>query len=350
VKVTTAIVYVQLGENPSKTLIPFATHSFNSLENSLHILLTDLPKKWSNFPGQIVDISGKTLNAGYQKFEQEHKELKRVSGGYWLNTLKRLYVLEIMTTIPFEWDDMIHYESDIYPLITQEIIDCLRSKISSSAVPRFSDERGIASLLYIRNKKSLIHFIEGTSQILCEQHEIRDDMELLGAALNKSVIEELPSIPKDAWSWGDKRILFDGAAYGQFLFGQDPFHTNGKITLGYKNPSFPLDISLGKWSISKEGKTSPTSLKFNYLNQEYEIANLHVHSKLLLTELSQNNSEWANFLDVANGDAEQLIYESDEISVHSVKPSLLTRFLIARKKGLLRTMASKLLRMVGILP
>ncbi len=345
-KVTTAIVYVQLGENPSKTLIPFATHSFNSLENSLHVLLTDLPEKWSNFPGEIVDISGKSLSAGYQNFEQEHKELRRLSGGYWLNTLKRLFVLEIMTTIPVEWDDMIHYESDIYPLITQEIIDCLRSNISSSAVPRFSDERGIASILYIRNKKSLIQFVDGISQILSEQHEIRDDMELLGVALNDSVIKELPSIPKDAWAWGDKKILFDGAAYGQFLFGQDPFHTNGKITPGYKNPSFPLDISLGKWWISAEDDTAPTSLKFNYLNQEYEIANLHVHSKLILAELSRKNSEWANFVDVANGDAQQLIYESHEISVHAVKPSLFTRFLIARKKGLLRTMAAKLQRII----
>jgi hypothetical protein len=320
--------------------MPFAQHSASSIQDSVNILLTDQPQLWLDFPGELVDISNHTLSESYIEFEQQNRELRKVAGGYWLNTLKRLFVLDALLISPYKWIDMVHYESDVYPLLTPETLECMRQNITTTGVPRFSTERGIASLLYIKNRESLIDFIESISVILTEEKSIKDDMELLGLALNKGMVEELPTIPEDSWKWKGRNYVFDGAAYGQYLFGQDPFHTNGKIISGYQNPDFPVDLTKGKWGI-KETTANRPSINFTYADREYEIANLHVHSKIALRSISKNDRQWSKYIQEANGETPRIAITISETSVHSERIPLQSRFLIAKKKGLIRSIKRK---------
>jgi hypothetical protein len=342
--VTTAIVYVQLGGNPSKTLLPFSQLSLEPLKDAINILLTDKPDMWTDFPGELVDISKFPLSPGYLNFEKRNRELQKIAGGYWLNTIKRIFVLEALSLSFSNWTEIIHLESDVYSLLTEDIAECLRCNISTAGIPRFSKERGIASLMYIRSSKSLNLLISQLSELLTQNENIRDDMELLGLALNLGILKELPSLPKDAWFWRGQKYLFDGAAFGQYLFGQDPFHTNGEIITGFKNPDFPIDISLGRWEILGDKNSNQSSLEFAYLNDNYKLANLHVHSKFPLSALSMENPDWVKFINEANGEMERKSIPTTEKSVHSEKLSLITRLAIAKKNGLLRTTRDKILR------
>lgn len=81
--------------------------------------------------------------------------------------------------------------------------------------------------------------------------------------------------------------IFDAAAIGIYLFGTDPFHTNGKIILGRKNMSSLINYSNYKitW------KTDDDQRKIPYIyhaktNTWLKINNLHIHSKLLHNGLS----------------------------------------------------------------
>ena len=342
---STAIVYVQLGDNPSKTLLSFAKNAQNLLEYSNSILITDVPEKWLDFPGELVDISNFQYAQGYSRFEKANRELKKIAGGYWLNTLKRLFALEILSNHPSITGDIVHFESDVFSLLTTSTVEVLRKNVKTAAIPRFSDQRGIASILYIRDKTEIRILIEKLSLLLQNNLDIKDDMELLGFALNENKIQELPSLPSDAWQYKGQNYIFDGAAYGQYLFGQDPFHTSGKIISGYKNPDFKFDVISAKWKINQSD--AKENLSFHFQGTEYILSNVHVHSKIPLGPLSESNQIWTTYLSEANGETHRSIVTESEPSIHSGKLPLLTKLILAKKKGLLRSIISKILRTIN---
>ena len=340
---TTAIVYVQLGENPAKTLHLFASQAKKARPQSNLYLLTDNPRLWQQFPGRVIDVSLRSENSGFLSFRKQNKELERIAGGYWLNTLKRLFVLEVMQDFSNEWHDLLHFESDVYSFVSTEIVDCLRFRVISAAIPRFSEGRGIASIIYVRSLPALTKMISDISEILILNPTIRDDMELLGVALDTGVLSELPSLPDESWDWNGATYVFDGAAYGQYFFGQDPFHTEGKIISGFQNPHFNFEVSLAKWRLDEQESRS-TLLKFKVNEDEWIVANLHVHSKILLPESSLNDPVWKKYLAEANSETSRIPIATTDTSVHSKKLDIWTRFRIAQKKGLIVTILNKIKR------
>ena len=337
----TAIIYVQLGENPAKTLYLFASQAKKALPQSKLFLVTDSPGLWQEFPGQVIDVSSRGENNSFLGFRKQNKELERIAGGYWLNTLKRLFVLEVMQDFSIDWDDLLHFESDVYSFVSNEMVKCLRCRVNSTAIPRFSENRGIASVVYVRSLPALKKMISDFSQILGNNPTIRDDMELLGIALNTGVLSELPSLPADGWAWNKERYVFDGAAYGQYIFGQDPFHTDGNVISGFQNPHFNFDVSLAKWQLDEQ-ESGSAQLKFKVKEDEWILANLHVHSKILLAESSLSDPVWRKYLTEANNQTARIPIAATETSVHSKKLDLRTRFRIAQKKGLINTILKKI--------
>jgi hypothetical protein len=199
--------------------------------------------------------------------------------------------------------------------------------------------------LYIRNKKAITDLVEKLSNILQNIPNIKDDMELLGVALNQGQIQELPSLPSHAWHYKNTKYIFDGAAYGQYIFGQDPFHTNGKITSGYKNPNFEFDAEDANWRIGElEGRDT---LSLDFQGNTYVLSNLHIHSKLLLDAISQESEIWKKYIHQANREAKRTPVEELEPSIHSEKLSIFTRIMVARKKGLLKTASRKAKRIIN---
>ena len=86
----------------------------------------------------------------------------------------------------------------------------------------------------------------------------------------------------------DSKVVFDGAALGQYLFGQDPFHTNGQRISGFVNQETDFDASEFTYSI----RTSQNSgIETAYID-DVEILNLHIHSKLELPPIGDRVQLW----------------------------------------------------------
>ena len=178
---------------------------------------------------------------------------------------------------------------------------------------------------------------------------INNDMELLGFGLNEGVIQELPSHPSQ-YNSGEfkfpdgKRFLFDGAAFGQYLFGQDPFHQENYRVSGYRNPGYCAKTKIEDFTFAITNQDGQPNLIGEFHKQKYVIANLHIHSKELLPELSSTNTRWKRAIDEANGTSARSSEFVEEISPHAQIPALLTRIQIAYKNGIFKALISFLLR------
>jgi hypothetical protein len=167
-------------------------------------------------------------------------------------------------------------------------------------------------------------------------------MDLLGFALNADFAAELPSTPNSQEESGKNRYIFDGAALGQYLLGVDPIHTNGLVISGYQNSDYNFNISRFKWSIPRLGK-----LIITIQNIDYQILNLHAHSKEILGIPDPTNSRWKQILQEANGEKPREVLSRKTINFHLMKPSFRDRIRIGRKAGFSNHLVRYLIRKIN---
>jgi hypothetical protein len=88
-------------------------------------------------------------------------------------------------------------------------------------------------------------------------------------------------------SYSSYNSLFDAASIGIYLLGLDPYHTNGIIQTGRRNPWSKMDYTNDKfkWVNDEQGRKKPYIL---YNDNWILINNLHVHSKDLKSGLSKS--------------------------------------------------------------
>lgn len=345
-----SIVYVHLGHNPSPTLIPFSKLIKSQLFDTDLYLVTDLPFNWKGFPGTIIEYNKKLRLKEFNKYVKKFRVFEEVSGGYWIFTLERLFAIHILSQ--YIDGPLIHLESDVYPIFSSELIDTLHRKVHRVAVPRYSESRGIASFLYAKSFRDYLEMLEQLLNVLNKGTKfLLGDMDLLGVALNKKIIEELPTYPSDSWEMnynGEFRhIIFDAAALGQYLFGQDPFHTDGFRISGYKNPDFKIDLSNYSWNLT-EDFTKNTSLNFEMSGKKFYPVNLHIHSKELLPPMDLNNTRWIRAIEEGNGQIERLRSEKVLNTIHSKQVEFSTRLRLAKKTGMIKAFMRVLRRIKGV--
>ena len=293
-----AIVFVHLGDNPSPTLIPFAKFALKNNPESEIFLITDSEHRWGDFPGRL--IVSKTRNKRATKhLTQGSRYIEKIAGGYWVRTYERLFALSnlygnIDTNLP-----IIHIESDVLLQDSRILREALKPHIENEiAVPRVSEDLGIASILYSRNVECLINGLKKLEILGRSYPEIcTNDMKLLGLALNKNVVGELPTWVNSRLgnSFSKKQYLFDGAAIGQYLFGRDPIHTDNVRISGYENPALPVRPSDLAWSLEQNTICASDG------ETEYYFANLHIHSKEIVDHPTIDNKRWLEILEEANG-------------------------------------------------
>ena len=189
------IVFVQLGENPSPSLMSMANSSKGSANSVKIYLITDLPESWEDFPGEIVNYQKKHRDEFILKFIKRNPELNSISGGYWLYTLERLFALKRIYDVLTPAASFVHLESDVLSLLHDSDFQLLREKVKRVACPRFSKDRGIASVFFVPNEIEYDRTLKAFTHILNGPDAPRNDMDLLGACLNSGQIEELPSLP-----------------------------------------------------------------------------------------------------------------------------------------------------------
>jgi hypothetical protein len=343
------LVYVQLGKYEPKTLDLFANHARLYSPNVEMILITDnlFNVEW---PLSNVIVNTKKSEASIDLL-RHHPYYKTLSESYWLNTFDRLFALSCLTeSALIENLPIIHLESDVLPFITSETISFLNSNFTTLSVPKHDEMRGIGSIVFSPNLQELEKGLNNLEYLMKRNSKvINNDMELLGFALNEGIIQELPSHPSQ-YDSGDfkcpdgKRFLFDGAAFGQYLFGQDPFHQGNYRVSGYRNPGYCAKTNIEDFTFSITNQDGQPNLIGEFHKQKYVIANLHIHSKELLPELSSTNTRWMRAIGEANGTSARLSEYVEEVSPHAQIPALLTRIQIARKNGVFKALVSLLLR------
>lgn len=338
------IVYVHLGQNPSPTLLEFSLQAQSILPGSKAILVTDHPENWQAFSGEVIRHKLEIEFKGFSRFKKKNKELNSIANGYWVFTLQRLFALNNILQIADDDTPIIHFESDVQSYITQPIFELMQQELHSIHVPRFSNHSGIASTIFFRNKLQLEAMLEYCDDALVADPEIKSDMELLGMLLNSRKVEELDSGrsphfgPKIHYS--EYQVVFDGAGIGQYLFGQDPLHTNNRRVSGFQNPDHTIHFENAEWGI--ESLSGFDYVVFKYRGLKYLIASMHIHSKMLLPRVSVDSKVWIRSIGEANGTLPRAIGDFVPDLIHSKRISVINRIRLARKTGLLRSLQRKL--------
>jgi hypothetical protein len=335
------IVYVQLGPNPTPTLIHFANISQRDSLHAESVLITDSPTSWQDFPGDVIDCTLYPRNGSISRLVKRFPERDQISGSYWVYTLERLFVLETLNYFYPADTPILHIESDCYSLVDDQIYSELVSRCDSVAVPRYSDSQGIASLLFAPSISLLLSTLSEFEGIIENSKIWLGDMNLLGIGLNSGLLHELPTRLADGWDLTiadceniQQKIIFDGLAIGQYLLGQDPYHTDGYAIAGHINEYFWDQIDMWNWSISS---TNPDQRPYLFaINDEvaYRIANIHVHSKILVPPLKNDDQMWKAIIATANGTIQPVPIQMPDNQIHSGRISAMNKFRFARRNGL----------------
>jgi hypothetical protein len=340
--------YVHIGKNPSPTLLKFARNLHLRFPESQLILITDRVEDWSSFPGILLEYSRNMRQPGVRNFLAKRREYADISNGYWLFTLERFLALAQLNEIALTEAPIIHLESDVAIFLTKDLLNSLKPQLSKTALPRFSDDYGVGSIVYFPNKNHLTEFIYSINIELKGKHEIENDMELLGILLNKSLVEELPSGRLESseieLNWQDHEIVFDGAAIGQYLLGQDPLHTGNHRISGYQNPNFPQQLSEEIWKIIRISKND--FLSYGVDGNERLVLGLHVHAKVPLEPISMADPTWKQIIEEANQIVTRKMGDFTPDLIHGKKISFKNRVRIARRNGLIQTLKRKVRNLV----
>lgn len=333
------IVFVQLGRNPSPTLNHFARAATINSPGSDVLLITDHPDDHYRFPGTVLnyvrDLEFETLTILYKKF----KERIELSGGYWIYTLERLFALMQLSKLKVN-SAIIHLESDVLISMTTEHFEKLSQMCRRTSVPRHSGDLGIASFLYAPSLQQLTTDLELLGKILdkhlSDSTDFLTDMQLLGLGLNESILQELPTLPNDAWilesGKENRKLVFDGAAYGQYLFGQDPLHNHSMRVSGFQNLNFPLNLKNCCWSLHPSITPNHT-VAYDWDLSRIEIANIHVHSKEILEIPNTASLRWQRAIGEANGLIDREVSGPFPDVIHNRRLRFISQLRLSRQSG-----------------
>ena len=340
------IVYVQLGGNPSPTLRHYAEMNSRSIPDAKNILITDNPSRHVDFPGDVVLYIVDKRLFGFAEYTKSNRAYSNIAGGYWRFTMERLFALKILEEHYGTDCPVIHVESDVMLLLDVTTLQSIKQQINITSVPRYSLSDGIASILFAPSTRKLAQDLLKLDSILSENLYVTSDMALLGLGLEKGVIGELPSHPRNALiaeavdNQSSANIVFDGLAYGQYLFGQDPVHTSNRVISGHLNPYFQMNLSQVHWHLKRKANLHRPS--FSWENQIYEVVNIHMHSKLLIDP--SDSSMWEKTLNEANGFIERTAGPVVEDLIHTIPSRYIDRIRLIRRRGMRQSIYNRIIR------
>lgn len=187
-------------------------------------------------------------------------------GDFWINTSLRFLILE-----RFLRDSKIqrfyHAELDNVIFNLDGIDHALNSVGKGIFVPRDSEDRAIASLLYCNRQESITELAE---IYVSSKPPPLNDMDALGkyAKMYRSYFFALPteSFQENSEIWdivSSQKVggIFDAAAIGQYLLGVDPIHCRFKpCKNGFVNENCKIDLGSVDF-IVQDAKILPSLIK-----------------------------------------------------------------------------------------
>ena len=210
---------------------------------------------------------------------------------FWVFTYARFYLIEeFLKDSPNQ--PFFFFENDImiYNSLSK-IEDYLKTLKGNIFFTVGDDTRITTGMSFFKNNEDFIKLVGDMDNILFNKEEIKDirknysnccpsEMVILRKIKNKyEYIKDLPILPYPA-----EGFIFDPATYGQVLGGnrQGKKHIDKKTYIGQEILKNKIKVKFKK---TKEGIKKPVCI---YKDKEYEISNLHIHSKNLKKFLSDD--------------------------------------------------------------
>lgn len=239
--------------------------------------------------------------------KDQYNNISNFRDGFWISTTSRFYYISKLMKL-FQLSNVFHIENDImmyesfnnlYNYIKQSVLE----EINKICMIKDSPNRVIPSLLFFPNFLSIEKLTLFMTDKFKNSNQFLNDMNLLGT------FQETIELPIDIYN-SNVKIIFDGAALGQYLGGVD-----------YKNLPNPNEL-LVQFNNPSKGFINETCVvkpnKFEFINRKVifdhiqipiiiplcsnpeinkinnkiilsKIANLHIHSKQLNEFSSINN-------------------------------------------------------------
>ena len=233
------------------------------------------------------------MSANHKKFCETTILDTNFRNGFWRSTTERLFFLEDWAA----WKgvkEFFHIENDntLYmPL--DEMLPSLRVQSRGIMAPfqgqgtlKKGDARMCFSVLYCNHLEALSDFLYFLAGSRTDQDEMirgglywQDNLESCSCLPTTPPTTRFVSDAFRNWYVGAVPWVFDGAAYGQYLGGEDP--RNGPKGPGFINTDvdFRADQFLYGWRKDSSGRRFPTLMDSR--GKEWRIANLHIHCKRL---------------------------------------------------------------------
>jgi hypothetical protein len=254
-----------------------------------------LNKETSNIP--LILITSKSINKinivdehlYLEDFYVENDLIKRFDSnniefrnGFWINTTKRFFVIYQFMKF-YKFNKVFHAELDNLIFNISTLSSELDKVGNGLFCPRDSEERGIASLIYINNIESLKIM---NAYFLVNKNNINNDMQLLGFFL-KNDTKSYFSLPVEnslrtcTWeniNYNKIKGIFDAASIGQFLLGIDPMNINGILYNGFENENKGCNLWDLKFILNRNLKSF--EIYDTITNKKVNLYNIHFHSKL----------------------------------------------------------------------
>ncbi len=236
--------------------------------------------------------------------------LQNFRNGFWIHTLSRFFIIE-QFIIKNKLENAFHIENDV---IMYTSFDKIYKNFNTDGNPdsvwvvKDSETRVIPSIVFFPNCKSVSDLVNYMCNCITQSEKFVNDMELLGKYENVKLLPNNPFV-------SNSKIVFDGAAIGQYIGGIDCRNIgNGndffsKLDCYYKTRGFINETSnFNPGTLSYYRKRVVTDIDRIPLNilmgkgsgrKGISIANVHVHSKMMAKFSSIFDLEYS---DVISGD------------------------------------------------
>lgn len=266
----------------------YLRNKFFDKEITLLVDNPNFPRSYEKFcKCVVIDYKSELMQSLFNNLTHD----KTFWDGFWFKTIERFFLLEnYMGRNPSE--SILHIEADVL-LLPNFPFEKIEKIPNGLAFPIISESQAVASVFFVRDLHSLRTFLNFAFEYSLHDPTATDMSILANYALNSGDVFILPTIPKYyAPNYDNSELfrrsqmkenseldsLFDGATYGQYLFGIDPRNNLGNRKIfkvfpnHFVNPS-KFEFFLGNLDSSVRLCFQDESGAVNAL------CCLHVHSK-----------------------------------------------------------------------
>ena len=322
----TSIALVQTGRRKAKTLKSVISHLQTYLPGLPIYLITD---DYSHFTHP--DITTVTIQElGTSDPLRELQKVSKVPGefrdGFWLRVLSRHFYLAQLSDQLGD-DDWLHVENDCLSLITPQVLREMQSANVGIAVPFESRGRAIPVVVHAKNKMAFNDLCQELLSASQKYPRLLDmDVWAAAAANRPSLFTPLPTMPNADWAiepppalpseqkefvpadWQWKEsprfsAIFDAAALGQLIGGQDPHNQQFQRRPGHRHESSWLNVRALEWRVTTDAATGLPQIQVRLNDSAWvTLANLHMHCKQI-PDLEKQRRKWDRLIEGVNGES-----------------------------------------------